>query len=254
MSRIDYDQIAPVYDERIRDHPADPHLQSFLEDRHASSPDIRVLDLGCGTGKQLASNRVRHPGLHLVGVDRSRGMLTIARGRCPDVPLIQADVTSLPFRNASVDYVSCQFAHAHFDDKQGWLHEVARVLVAGGRFVQINIDPWAMKDWFVYRYFPAALERDYHDFVEHDTLVAAMQAAGFVEVQASRDVQEQAWDVRDCLAFASSRHRASQFGAMSDADYERGLANLKARVARTDLPPTERFTFCIATYVATRSE
>jgi ubiquinone/menaquinone biosynthesis C-methylase UbiE len=252
MPRVDYDQIAVHYDERLRDHPADPHLRSFLENRHLSEQAVRVLDIGCGTGKQLASNRARYPELPLVGVDRSRGMLAIAQARCAGVPLVQADVTALPFPAGIFDYVSCQFAHAHFDDKAGWLREVARVLVHGGRFVQTNIDPWSMTDWFVYRYFPAALDRDYKDFVEHDALLAAMAAAGFGEIETIRDAQEQEWNVRDCVTYASSRHRASQFNVISDADYERGVADLKARAARTDLASTERFTFCTTTYIATR--
>jgi SAM-dependent methyltransferase len=58
MYRVNYDDVAPLYDEPARDHVADPNLISFVNTRSdLPRSTIRILDIGCGTGKQLAANR-----------------------------------------------------------------------------------------------------------------------------------------------------------------------------------------------------
>jgi ubiquinone/menaquinone biosynthesis C-methylase UbiE len=51
MPRVNYDRIAPLYDEPERDHPLDSNLFEFLAANDHPEP-VRVLDVGCGTGKQ----------------------------------------------------------------------------------------------------------------------------------------------------------------------------------------------------------
>ena len=58
MPRVDYDLIAPLYDEPIREHPVDARLLEFLGERKdLDGTAVRVLDVGCGTGQQLSANR-----------------------------------------------------------------------------------------------------------------------------------------------------------------------------------------------------
>jgi ubiquinone/menaquinone biosynthesis C-methylase UbiE len=50
----------------------------------------------------------------------------------------QADSAALPFEPASFDLVVCRIAPHHFADVAAFVHEVARVLRRGGRFVVID--------------------------------------------------------------------------------------------------------------------
>ena len=103
MPRIDYDAIAHLYDEPSRDHVADRELASFLGHRSpASGEKLQVLDIGCGTGKQVGANRARWPAITLIGLDRFRGMLRIATKRCPDARWTQGDGAALPFAERAV--------------------------------------------------------------------------------------------------------------------------------------------------------
>ena len=140
-TRLDYDTIAEVYDDRRRDYAADDRLTAFLEERGLSPSNTRVLDVGCGTGKQLAANRGRYPRARLVGVDRSAGMLRVARRRAPDVVWVQGDAQRLPLPTAAFDYATNQFSYPHIPDKAAFAAEVFRVLRPGGRMVVTNIDP-----------------------------------------------------------------------------------------------------------------
>ena len=68
--RVDYDRIAHLYDEPLRDFTADPNLAKYLlEHPQSSVSELVVLDMGCGTGKQLAANREKYPDTAMVGLD-----------------------------------------------------------------------------------------------------------------------------------------------------------------------------------------
>ena len=111
--RVDYDAIAPLYDEQpYRAKTVDPELTAFIG-QHTPA----VLDIGCGTGSQLVANRTATPGARLVGVDRSLGMLQQARAKAADIFWVLADAASLPFDGSDFDFISCQLAFHHLGDK-----------------------------------------------------------------------------------------------------------------------------------------
>src|SRR5438132_544591 len=71
MQRVNYNEIALLYDEPLRDHAVDPHLLTFFDAHPELAPaEARILDIGCGTGKQLTATRGRFPDMAMVGVER----------------------------------------------------------------------------------------------------------------------------------------------------------------------------------------
>jgi 2-polyprenyl-3-methyl-5-hydroxy-6-metoxy-1,4-benzoquinol methylase len=52
-----------------------------------------VLDAGCGTGR--VAIELAHRGIDVVGVDRDRSMLDVARARAPELTWIEADLGDL---------------------------------------------------------------------------------------------------------------------------------------------------------------
>ena len=237
MHRLDYDKIAHLYDEPVRDHRLDSHLVSFVEARSdTDEADLAILDVACGTGKQLTANRSRFARMTMVGLDRSVRMLAIAQRRSREVTWIQGDGTELPFHSSSFDYISNQFAYPHIRDKEALLGEFIRVLKPGGRFVMTNIDPWRMPEWNIYRYFPESRSIDERDFLRVDAFVALMQTVGFVQVRA-RDTEVRLKEsLNDFLRYAESRHRCSQFMAIPDWAYSQGLERVKEAVKNAAAP------------------
>jgi ubiquinone/menaquinone biosynthesis C-methylase UbiE len=90
----------------------------------------RVLDLGCGTGRNLAlfDGRVR-----ALGVDPCGDALRKARTRAPHAWLVQARAEALPFRDAAFDIVTTGLVFCSVDDPDAGLREIRRVLRPAGR-------------------------------------------------------------------------------------------------------------------------
>jgi ubiquinone/menaquinone biosynthesis C-methylase UbiE len=253
MIRVNYDELAPLYDERLRDHRVDEHLVALLASRGIAPRQARVLDVGCGTGKQLAANCERLPGLRMVGLDRFAGMLRIARQRCPGATWVHGDGATLPFGAAVFDYVTSQFSYQHVRNTPALVAETYRVLRPGGRFAMTNIDPWSMPGWLVYQYFPEAVALDHQDFVRVDEFTTIMRGAGFERVETTfRNVSKDE-RLADFFAYASERHRASQMMAISDAAYAAGLRRLEDDVRRTDGEGMARSDFVFVTITGEKS-
>ena len=128
--RSGYDDLAEIYAGN-RDPDADELaiLDRFLD---SLSPSARILDAGCGQGepilRTLATDRAA------VGLDISRGQLQMAREAVPGTPLLQGDMTRLPFDagtfDAAVSFHS--LIHVPLAQHQQVIDECARVLRPGG--------------------------------------------------------------------------------------------------------------------------
>ena len=97
---------------------------------------VRVLELAAGTGRVTRHLLAALPaGGQLVVTDLNPPMLDVAKTRVGNDPRISwqaADMQALPFPDGSVNAVVCQFGLMFVPDKVLALHEMKRVLSAGG--------------------------------------------------------------------------------------------------------------------------
>ncbi len=89
-----------------------------------------VLDIGCGEGVLALLKR---KGVYLAGVDFSPELVELAQRNGYDTACV-AQLTDLPFANASFDYVVSLdvMGHVAFDEKDAVLAEIKRVLKPDG--------------------------------------------------------------------------------------------------------------------------
>jgi cyclopropane fatty-acyl-phospholipid synthase-like methyltransferase len=103
-----------------------------------------VVDLGCGAGVP-ATRELADRGLRVIGVDFSAVQLSRARRLVPTASLVQADMTALQLRPASVDAVVSFYAliHVPLDDQQALFPRVRAWLRPGGYLLAITgADRW----------------------------------------------------------------------------------------------------------------
>ncbi|MFL6238085.1 MAG: class I SAM-dependent methyltransferase [Actinomycetes bacterium] len=152
INRVFHDHECAYYDERFairHDQWSGRRARREVEDcigRRLRAGDV-VVDVGCGTGWYAAGLRrgsADLPGLTVVGLDLSTGMLTTAR-HAGAGPLLQADASRLPFGDASVDLVVTRGVLHHLPSPPLALAEWRRVLRPDGAVV-ISSEPTTTVD------------------------------------------------------------------------------------------------------------
>ncbi len=117
------------------------HARSeYISQKLRSLPYQRVLEIGCGYGKQLRNLKPR-PDCLVVGIDWSGPQLVRAKDVCKDMRpyLVEADAAHLPFKNCAFDLILTSAVIMHNPEPQAKmiLYEIMRV---GRRFVAHNED------------------------------------------------------------------------------------------------------------------
>jgi len=130
----DYDPFAPDYD-TWAEHMTDDVGWYVALAREAAEP---IVELAVGSGR-VAIPIARETGKHVIGVDRSRAMLAVARGRAAGLPveLREGDIRDLEL-GEPVDLVICPFRSLMhlptWSDRRRVFERVAAALRPGGRF------------------------------------------------------------------------------------------------------------------------
>ena len=173
-------------------------FQSYADDIARRVSDLKagsVLEVAAGTGIVTAALiRTLPKSVNLVATDLNQAMLDVAKVKDPAsrVSWQQADAQMLPFPDGSFDAVVCQFGVMFFSDKPKAFREARRVLKPGGRYLFNVWDSLAHNEisdlvvTAVAELFPndppQFLARTPHGHYDTAPLVAALKAAGFVDV------------------------------------------------------------------------
>ncbi|GAA3675554.1 hypothetical protein GCM10022237_38870 [Nocardioides ginsengisoli] len=133
-----YDARAATYD-RIALHRELVHV--IAADLAAGPLTGLAVDVATGTGLMLRALTPVWRG-ERVGVDRSPGMLRVARAALPpDVALVLADAAGLPLPDGSADLLTCVTALHLLPDPAAAFAEWRRVLRPGGHLVTATFGP-----------------------------------------------------------------------------------------------------------------
>jgi SAM-dependent methyltransferase len=140
-----YDGHADWYDETFSAF-VNEEEEAFLRECLATGNGEICLDVACGTGRY--GRVLADAGYRAVGLDISADQLRFARRRLSAA--VRADARFLPVRDASVARAAGMFFHTDVEDFAAVVHEVARCLRPGGRFIYLGTHPCFVGP-FVYR-------------------------------------------------------------------------------------------------------
>ncbi len=133
-------KVLAYMDFRVSEKQARPRFLFQAVRQLSGPPPKRVLDVGCGGGKEILTSLGP-----VAGVDISLTALANARsmyGLC-----VRHDVRQgLPFPDQSFDVVNCNDVLGHFsaDDRDRLLREIRRVLRRGGHFI-VFVETWSRR-------------------------------------------------------------------------------------------------------------
>ncbi len=108
-----------------------------------------ILDLGCATGALGRRLQKRFRRAHVVSLDLSSAMLTLARKNRPWLSrstFVQSDATRLPFAEASFDLVVANQLLPWTPEPQAVFEQVAGVLRKGGVFAFASLGPDSLRE------------------------------------------------------------------------------------------------------------
>ncbi len=115
----------------------------------------KILDVGSGAG-QIARNLIKYadPDASITCFDLSHGMVRRATKRIKSnrPNFVVADLTRLPFADATFDCVTCGYVLEHLPDARLGLAELSRVMVPGGRMLLLVTEDnfggaWTSRVW-----------------------------------------------------------------------------------------------------------
>jgi demethylmenaquinone methyltransferase/2-methoxy-6-polyprenyl-1,4-benzoquinol methylase len=104
-----------------------------------AKPGDRVLDCATGTGDlAIAFKKAVGPGGRVLGTDFVPEMLELAKTKARDVDFEVADVTRLPYEDASFDVASISFGIRNVNEPRKGIAEMARCVRKGGRVLVLE--------------------------------------------------------------------------------------------------------------------
>jgi len=175
----EFDRISEAYDAYVRPFSTPIFDEALAVLTELLPPDARLLDAGCGPGRELRRVALAFPQGEVVGVDLAKGMVRTAHraGRAfglDNTAYAQADVGALPERFAGrFDAVYNCLAHHHYPDPPAAARSILEVLRPGGIYAIVDPGP----SWYTTISAPIAARSDpgwigFHTPDEFRTLLA----------------------------------------------------------------------------------
>jgi len=183
----------PTFPEMYEMHLVGPLFRPWAKialDEIKLSPGDRVLDIACGTGivARVARERLQDS-VHVVGIDLSRDMLSVARAVDAAIDWREGNSAALPLRDGEVfEVIICQQGLQFFPDKPAAVAQMRRAAAPGGR---LAVATWRSDDESPFLRELRRIAENHlgeiadqrHSFGDAAALGKLLDEAGFVEVR-----------------------------------------------------------------------
>lgn len=231
--KLNYDQIAPQYNQRYPDSQTWERGQALL-DLAKQTQAATILEVGSGTGFWL--NLLNQPERKLFGLDYSMGMIRQARQQAAPLRLSRGLGTQLPYRSSIFDLLYCVDAIHHFGDHRAFIAEAFRLLKPGGALAIIGHDPHeGESNWYIYEYFDTVYDTDLRRYPSGKSVLLWMKQEGFENLSAK--VVEQIRNIHVGEAVLKDpflKHSAtSQLALLSEEAYNAGVKRIQSALEMT---------------------
>jgi ubiquinone/menaquinone biosynthesis C-methylase UbiE len=224
-----YNSIAKVYNRRYEENDYSGIQQCLLN--FVGEQSEGVLEVGCGTGHWLIT--LANNGCKVCGIEPNPKMLEIAREKLPGAVLISGQAESLPWKEETFSRVFCINAFHQFKDSQKFISEARRVLKKNGGIMVVGLDPHTGLDsWWIYDYFPQAIEIDRKRCYPAQKIRQLMVEKGFSKCSTVEAQHMQiSLPAREALeSDRLAKTSTSQLALLTDEEYNRGIDQIRSDI------------------------
>ncbi|MDX1986048.1 MAG: methyltransferase domain-containing protein [Candidatus Obscuribacter sp.] len=205
--------------------------------RSCDPGDVKVLDLGCGTGFFTIPLAQRLP-FQFTGADRSEEMLEIARSKAAGKGIIwdAQEATRLSYESQSFDLIfMSNFLH-HFMNPLDVIEQCVRVLKPGGLLINHY---GALEDIIKdpdHRFFQQAIELDVRRTPARIQMEYLLKSAGMTDITSRKGTYRLCHSAQERVKMVENKY-ISVFHMMDEMTFQRGLKELKRYAENSRFDP-----------------
>ena len=230
MESVNYNEISKIYyDVRA----GDLALIQLLIESFPSHADVRVLDIGCGTGNHtdLLQKLTR---VQVYGIEPSEGMLEKARQKNAHITFKAGGADHIPFENNFFDFAYMTDVVHHVPDIKAMFAEIWRVLRSpdpesgkpGGKGCIVTQSHQQIEERPIAQYFPGTARVDKERYPDIPEIIAAASAQGFTGTE-SETLSEESLELDASYLELVHKKGYSMLHLISDEEYRAGLQKLE---------------------------
>lgn len=177
-----YHKIGHKYNHIRLDTENDMKNVMNMIEKYGASKNLKILDIGCGTGKY--GKMMKKRGYQVVGIDKSDSQIDQAKAL---IESYVADATMIPFDDSSFDICTMimMIQQLSSKDRIKAIEEAYRVLKKGGLLIIKTCSHEDLQYRSTAQYFPKTLEIDKERYPKIDELEKELSSFSKVEVEHS---------------------------------------------------------------------
>jgi len=222
MQTVNYNEISKIYDDVRK---SDLALIQRLIQALPSRSDMRVLDIGCGTGNYTDLFQ-KLTQVEVYGVEPSAGMLEKARRKNNHITFKIGQADSIPFDNDFFDFVYMTDVIHHVPDINAMFTEIWRVLKPGRMGCIVTQSHQQIEARPIAHYFPGTARVDKERYPDIDEIIQTASTQGFTQTNGEILSEESVELDNDYLELVRKKGY-SMLHLISDEEYRAGLKALE---------------------------
>ena len=230
MQPLDYNEISKIYD-GVRG--GEIAIAGLLTLELPPDPNIRILDVGCGTGN-YADLIQKETGFQVYGVEPSEGMLEKARQKNPHIVFKTGHADQIPFDDAFFDLAYMTDVVHHVPDIKAMFSETLRVLrnsdpesgKPGGRFCIVTQSHKQIEERPIAHYFPGTVHVDKERYPDIPELIESATSQGYTRAE-SVSLWHKPIELDASYLELVRKKGYSMLHLISDEEYKVGLRKLE---------------------------
>ena len=200
-----------------------PGVLAKLASFGALRKELKILEVGCGTGNYAVALRVLLD-CEIWAIDPSQEMLSIARERSAEIHFSVGRGEKLDFPRSFFDTVFSVDVIHHLSRPRDFFCEAHRVLKEGGNVCTVTDSEWIIRHREPLAvYFPETVEVELKRYPRIDQLKRIMIEVGFSDIK--DNMAEFPYELHDAQAY---RYKAfSSLHLISEEGFERGIKQME---------------------------